>query len=70
MPPVRGRRLSVRPPPLVWGLAPAPFLLVGQAPGLSDWRGDRMYLGPAARKLVGWLCEAGFTEATSARRST
>ena len=53
----------VAPPPLAWGLAPAPFLLIGQAPGLSDWRGDRMYLGPAARKLIGWLCEAGFTEA-------
>ena len=51
------------PPPLAWGEAPAPFLLIGQAPGLSDWRGDRMYLGPAARKLIGWLCEAGFTEA-------
>ena len=51
------------PPPLAWGQAPAPFLLVGQAPGLSDLRGDRMYLGPAARKLIGWLCEAGFTEA-------
>ena len=53
----------IAPPPLVWGRAPAPVLLVGQAPGLSDWRGDRMYLGPAARKLIGWLCEAGFTEA-------
>ncbi len=52
----------VAPPPLAWGLAPAPFLLIGQAPGLSDWRGDRMYLGPAARKLIGWLGEAGFTE--------
>jgi len=51
----------ISPPPLAWGQAPAPFLLVGQAPGLSDLRGDRMYLGPAARKLIGWLCEAGFT---------
>ena len=51
------------PPPLAWGLAPAPFLLVGQAPGLTDLRGERMYLGPAARKLVGWLVEAGFSEA-------
>lgn len=50
----------IAPPPLAWGEAPAPFLLVGQAPGLSDWRGDRMYLGPAARKLIGWLFEAGF----------
>lgn len=52
----------ISPPPLVWGQAPAPFLLIGQAPGLSDWRGDRMYLGPAARKLIGWLCAAGFAE--------
>ena len=52
----------ISPPPLVWGQAPAPFLLVGQAPGISDWRGDRMYLGPAARKLIGWLLEAGFAD--------
>lgn len=52
----------ISPPPLVWGQAPAPFLLIGQAPGLSDLRGERMYLGPAARKLIGWLCEAGFEE--------
>ena len=38
-------------------------MLIGQAPGLSDLRGHRMYLGPAARKLVGWLIEAGFSEA-------
>ncbi len=52
----------VVPPPLVWGVAPAPFLLVGQAPGLTDLREGRMFLGPAARKLIGWLCEAGFSE--------
>jgi len=50
----------ISPPPLVWGQTPAPFMLIGQAPGLSDLRGNRMYLGPAARKLVGWLMEAGF----------
>lgn len=53
----------IAPPPLAWGLAPAPFLLIGQAPGISDWREGRMYLGPAARKLIGWLREAGFTDA-------
>ncbi len=52
----------IAPPPLAWGLAPASFMLIGQAPGLSDWRGDRMYLGPAARKLISWLVEAGFAE--------
>jgi len=51
----------ISPPPLVWGRAPALFMLIGQAPGLSDLRGERMYLGPAARKLIGWLGEAGFT---------
>ena len=30
----------ISPPPLVWGQAPAPFLLVGQAPGLSDCAGS------------------------------
>lgn len=52
----------ISPPPLVWGEAPATFMLIGQAPGLSDWRGDRMYLGPAARKLIGWLKDAGFAD--------
>jgi len=52
----------IAPPPLAWGQAPAPFMLIGQAPGISDWRGDRMYLGPAARKLIGWLKQAGFEE--------
>ena len=52
----------ISPPPMVWGKAPAWFLLIGQAPGLTDLRGKRMYLGPAARKLFGWLGEAGFTE--------
>ena len=51
------------PPPLAWGKAPAPFLLIGQAPGLTDFRNNRMYLGPAAKKLIGWLVEAGFSEA-------
>jgi len=52
----------ISPPPLVFGEAPAPFMLIGQAPGISDLRGGRMYLGPAARKLIGWLKEAGFQD--------
>ncbi len=52
----------IAPPPLAWGLAPAPFMLIGQAPGISDWREGRMYLGPAARKLIGWLRDAGFSD--------
>src|SRR5258708_6671435 len=52
----------ITPPPLVWGGAPAPFMVIGQAPNLSDQRGNRMYLGPAGSKLIGWLYDAGFTE--------
>lgn len=52
----------ISPPPMVWGQVPARFMLIGQAPGLSDLRGARMYLGPAARKLFGWMAEAGFAE--------
>lgn len=48
--------------PLVWGGAPAEFLLIGQALGLTDLRTGRMYSGPAARKLFGWLKEAGFQD--------
>ncbi|MEO7715743.1 MAG: uracil-DNA glycosylase family protein [Capsulimonas sp.] len=50
----------ITPGPMVWGLAPAPVMIIGQAPGLTDLRGARMYLGPAARKLFGWLEDAGF----------
>ena len=52
----------ISPHPMVWGQVPARFMLIGQAPGLSDLRGARMYLGPAARKLFGWMAEAGFAE--------
>jgi uracil-DNA glycosylase len=52
----------ISPPPLAWGTAPAPFMLIGQAPGISDLRGGRMYLGPDGRKLIGWLKEAGFSD--------
>jgi uracil-DNA glycosylase len=50
----------IAPAPMVWGRAPAPFMVIGQAPGISDLRGNRMYLGPAARKLFDWLRQAGF----------
>lgn len=50
----------ITPPPLVLGNAPAPFMLVGQAPSISDSRSERMYTGPAGRKLLTWLVEAGF----------
>jgi len=52
----------ISPPPLVFGRAPAPFMLIGQAPSLTDWREGRIYKGPAAQKLIGWLRDAGFDD--------
>ena len=37
-------------------------MLIGQAPGVSCHRENRMYQGPAGRKLIEWLRLAGFTE--------
>lgn len=51
-----------QPPPIAGGWAPAPFMVIGQAPSLSDQRAAKLYQGPAGRKLIGWLLEAGFTE--------
>jgi uracil-DNA glycosylase len=52
----------ISPPPIVGGQVPAPFMVIGQAPSLSDQRAEKLYQGPAGRKLIGWLYDAGFTE--------
>ena len=52
----------IQPPPMAAGKAPAPFMVIGQAPGISDLRAGRMYQGPAARRLFEWLAAAGFGE--------
>jgi uracil-DNA glycosylase len=43
-------------------VAPAPFMVIGQAPSLTDKRAGLIYQGPAAQKLIEWLKEAGFSE--------
>jgi uracil-DNA glycosylase len=53
---------SIEPPPLVWGKAPAPFMLIGQAPSRTDLKQRHMYSGPAAQKLLSWLRIAGFND--------
>lgn len=55
-------RFPVEGTPLVWGEAPAPFMVIGQAPSLTDLRTGRIYSGPAAQRLFGWLKEAGFSD--------
>lgn len=57
-----GDGYPVSPPPLAGGGETATFMVIGQAPSLSDLRNQRMYTGPAGRKLLGWLFDAGFTE--------
>jgi uracil-DNA glycosylase family 4 len=47
-------------PPIVANIAVAPFMVIGQAPSIGDLRAGQMYVGPAGRKLVGWLLDAGF----------
>lgn len=49
--------------PRVWGAAPAKFMVIGQAPSLTDSASEEMYRGPAGVKLRSWLREAGFTDA-------
>ncbi len=42
-------------------VAPASFLLLGQAPSLTDVRVGHTYQGPAGKRLIGWLVQAGFS---------
>jgi uracil-DNA glycosylase len=47
---------------MVWGRAPAWFMVIGQAPSLTDSVGEEMYWGPAGLKLRSWLRDAGFAD--------
>ncbi len=52
-----------RASPRVWGVAPAPFMIVGQAPGIREaGPTGELYLGPAGQKLRGWMRQAGFSD--------
>jgi uracil-DNA glycosylase len=56
----------ITPPPVTTHrqappIAPARFLLLGQAPSLTDVRVGQTYQGPAGKRLVGWLLQAGFS---------
>ena len=45
------------------GPAPAPLMLVGQAPGITEVQAGRPFNASAGRRLFQWLAEAGFDEA-------
>jgi len=40
----------------------APFVVIGQAPSLTDNRVGLTYRGPAGQRLIGWLLDAGFAQ--------
>ena len=45
------------------GPAPAPLMLVGQAPGVTEVQAKRPFNASSGRRLFQWLAEAGFEEA-------
>ena len=48
--------------PLVLGKSSADVMVIGQAPSRTDHETGGFYVGPAGRKLRGWLEEAGLSE--------
>jgi len=54
--------------PLTRGEAGAPYMVIGQAPSRTDHESGGFYVGPAGRKLRGWLAEAGFPEEEFGKR--
>jgi len=54
---------AVAPGAVFSGPAPAPIMLVGQAPGVTEAQVKRPFNASAGRRLFQWLAEAGFDEA-------
>lgn len=51
---------AVRPRPIVRSLAPRPVMLVGQAPGLTEYRTQSPFSGPAGKDIRALFEECGF----------
>jgi len=54
---------AIAPGAVFSGPAPAPLMLVGQAPGITEAQVGRPFNASAGRRLFQWLAEAGFDEA-------
>lgn len=54
---------SITPGAIFSGPAPAPLMLVGQAPGITEAKAKRPFNASAGRRLFQWLVEVGFDEA-------
>jgi uracil-DNA glycosylase len=54
---------AITPGAVFSGPAPAPVMLVGQAPGITEAQAKRPFNASAGRRLFQWLAQAGLDEA-------
>jgi uracil-DNA glycosylase len=54
---------AITPGAVFSGPAPAPLMLVGQAPGVTEVQAKRPFNASSGRRLFQWLGEAGFEDA-------
>jgi uracil-DNA glycosylase len=54
---------AITPGAVFSGPAPAPLMLVGQAPGITEVQAGRPFNASAGRRLFKWLAQAGLAEA-------
>jgi len=55
--------LAVTPGAIYSGPAPAPLMLVGQAPGVTEVQAKRPFNATSGQRLFQWLAQAGMEEA-------
>lgn len=53
---------EITPSAIFAGSVPAPLMLVGQAPGVTEVEAGRPFNASSGRRLFQWLAEAGFEE--------
>lgn len=50
---------TVEPRPIVTGIRPKPILLIGQAPGISEYKSGKPFQGPAGQKIRQIFADSG-----------
>ena len=53
---------AVRPPPIFGGDLDASLLIIGQAPGLTEYEQQSPFVGSSGKRLFSWLQQAGLEE--------
>ena len=53
---------EVRPPPIFSGDLNASVLVIGQAPGLTEYEQNLPFIGSSGKRLFSWLKQAGLEE--------